>query len=142
FYDLCKGGHVASTGMLKHFKLTGLSGSYWRADRNNQALQRIAGTAFFSTQDMTAYEKRKEDALKYDHRKLGKELDLFSFHDEGVGFPFFHAKGTLILNLLTNYLRGLLEQAGYQEIKTPAMLSAELWKQSGHYAHYEKNMFF
>lgn len=142
FYDLCKGGHVASTGMLKYFKLLAISGSYWRANKNNQALQRIAGTIFFSAKELAEYEHQIEQALLYDHRRLGKQLDLFSFHEEGVGFPFFHAKGKKILNILAHYLRTLLEKDGYQEISTPIMLSDELWKTSGHYAHYKKNMYF
>ena len=142
FHDLCKGGHVASTGDIRFFKLMAISGSYWRADKKNQALQRIAGTAFLTEADMKAFEQQIEDAQKYDHRRLGKQLDLFSFHDEGVGFPFYHPKGKLVLNTLTNYLRKLLEKAGYLEIQTPAMLSDELWKQSGHYAHYKNNMYF
>lgn len=142
FYDLCRGGHVASTGDIKHFKLLAISGSYWRADRNGQPLQRISGTAFFTAQEMADYEQRREDAQKYDHRKLGKQLDLFSFHDEGPGFPFFHNKGKIILNIMTSYLRKLLEKAHYQEITTPMMLSVDLWKQSGHFAHYKKNMYF
>lgn len=142
FYDLCKGGHVASTSDIQHFKLEAISGSYWRADRKNQALQRISGTAFFTAQDLKDYEQRQEDALKYDHRKLGKQLDLFSFHEESPGSVFFHHKGKIILNLMVNYLRKLLEAANYQEIVTPTLLSAELWKQSGHYAHYKKNMYF
>ena len=93
FYDLCRGGHVATTGELKAFKLTGLSGAYWRADKKNQALQRINGIAFITEKDLRIYEKQREEALKYDHRKVGKELDLFSFQAEGVGFPFFHPKG-------------------------------------------------
>jgi threonyl-tRNA synthetase len=140
FIDLCKGGHVHSTGEIKYFKLLAISGSYWRADRNNQALQRIAGTAFLTAQDLELFETRRQDALKYDHRKLGKELDLFSFHDVGVGFPFFHPHGKRIINTLTQYIRGLLDQRDYQEIATPLMLSDELWKQSGHYAHYKDNM--
>lgn len=142
FYDLCKGGHVDTTGDIKHFKLLNLSGSYWRADKKNQALQRISGTAFLTKDEMQAYEQHIEDAQKYDHRRLGKQLDLFSFHEEGVGFPFFHPKGKLVLNLLQNYLRTLLAKAGYLEIQTPIMLSDELWKQSGHYAHYKNNMYF
>ena len=141
FYDLCKGGHVASTGDIKHFKLEAISGSYWRADRNNQALQRISGTAFWTESDLNTYEQRKEDALRYDHRKLGKQLDLFSFHDESVGSVFFHHKGKIIINLMMNYLRGLLDAADYQEISTPILLNASLWKQSGHYAHYKHNMY-
>lgn len=142
FYDLCKGGHVANTKEVAHFKILSISGSYWRADRSNQQLQRISGTAFYSAQDLAAYEQLKEDALRYDHRRLGKQLDLFSFHDVGVGFPFFHPKGKLVLNLMTEYLRSLLVPAGYLEIATPAMLNESLWKQSGHYAHFQKNMFF
>lgn len=142
FYDLCRGGHVASTGQIKHFQLLALSGSYWRGNRENQALLRISGTAFLTSKDLRVYQTLKEEALKYDHRKLGKQLDLFSFHTEGVGFPFFHPKGKLILNILTDYLRSLLTTNGYQEIATPIMLSDELWRQSGHYAHYKDNMYF
>lgn len=142
FYDLCRGGHVDSTGMLKNIKLTGISGSYWRADRSKQALQRISGVAFFTKQDMDAWEKAREEAAKYDHRRLGKQLDLFSFHDEGVGFPFFHPKGKLVLNLMTQYMRKLQQEHDYQEISTPQMLSDELWKRSGHYAHYKDKMYF
>ncbi|KKP29802.1 MAG: Threonine-tRNA ligase [candidate division TM6 bacterium GW2011_GWF2_30_66] len=142
FYDLCKGGHVESTKALKHFKLTGLSGSYWRADKKNQQLQRISGIVFASQQDLEKYEKLLEEAKLYDHRKLGKELDLFSFHEEGVGFPFFHPRGKKIINILTNFLRKRLEAENYQEISTPIILSEELWKQSGHYAHYKDNMYY
>ncbi|MDR3551102.1 MAG: threonine--tRNA ligase [Candidatus Babeliales bacterium] len=142
FYDLCRGDHVATTGMLKHFKLLGLSGSYWRADKKNQALQRISGTSFFTAQELTDYETMKEEAAKYDHRKLGKQMDLFSFQQEGVGFPFFHPKGKTIINALIKYLRVLLDQDEYQEISTPIMLSDELWHQSGHFEHYKDNMYF
>lgn len=142
FVDLCRGGHVASTGEIKHFKLLHTSGSYWRADRTKQPLQRISGTAFLTSKDMRMYERRVADAAKYDHRKLGKQLDLFSFHQEGVGFPFYHAKGQKVLALLKNYLREQLYQADYQEIATPMMLSDQLWRQSGHYDHYKDNMFF
>lgn len=142
FYDLCKGGHVASTGELGNFELLYVSGSYWRADRNNDPLQRIYGTAFETAQELATFRQQREDALKYDHRKIGKELDLFSFHLEGTGFPFFHAKGKRILNTMTHYLRDLLSKAGYQEVGTPAMLSDELWRRSGHYAHYKDNMYF
>jgi len=142
FYDLCKGGHVKSTGMLKHFKLTNLSGAYWRADKANQALQRINGVVFSTAKQLRVYEKRVEEAKKYDHRKLGKELELFSFHDEGVGFPFFHPNGKAIVKALTEFLRKKLTDDGYYEIQTPIMLSDELWKRSGHYAHYKENMYF
>lgn len=142
FYDLCRGGHVDNTHDIQHFKLLNISGSYWRADRSNQALQRITGTAFFTAQDLQAYETRLEEAIKYDHRRLGRELDLFSFHEEGAGFPFFHPHGKRILNTLTNYIRTKLDKEGYQEVSTPSILNAELWKQSGHYAHYKDNMYF
>lgn len=142
FYDLCRGGHVASTGALKAFKLTGLSGSYWRADKKNQALQRISGIAFLTEKDLRVYEKQREEALKYDHRKLGKEMDLFSFQAEGVGFPFFHPKGQVVINALKDFMRSLLKTHNYQEICTPTMLSDELWKRSGHWAHYKENMYF
>jgi len=142
FCDLCRGGHVASTGDIKYFKLLHISGSYWRADKNNTALQRITGTAFFTQQELDEFIQQREDALKYDHRKLGKELDLFSFHEEGVGFPFFHPKGKMVLNILTHHLRKKMMRAGYQEISTPIMLSDELWRRSGHYQHYKDNMYF
>jgi len=142
FYDLCRGGHVSSTGKLKHFKLTYISGAYWRADRNNQPLQRISGTAFATSKELRIHEKRVEDAKKYDHRKLGKQLDLFSFHDEGPGFPFFHAKGMKIIQLLKDTLRKELDAGGYQEVATPTMLTDDLWRQSGHYEHYKDNMYF
>ena len=142
FYDLCKGGHVDSTGQLKHTKLLGISGAYWRADRKNKPLQRITGTAFFTAQELADYEKLKEEAALYDHRRLGKQLDLFSFHDEGVGFPFFHPRGKKIINLMTQYMRALQEANQYQEISTPTMLSDELWRRSGHYAYYKDNMYF
>lgn len=142
FHDLCKGGHLASTGKIKHFKLLNISGSYWRADKKNQALQRISGTAFFSQEDLETYEKRRADALLYDHRKVGKELDLFSFHEYGPGFPFFHPNGKKVMNLLTDYLRNLLEDGDYLEVSTPIMLSDELWHRSGHHEHYKDNMYF
>jgi len=142
FYDLCRGGHVESTGQIKNFKLLSISGSYWRADRDNQALQRITGTAFPTAKELRQYETQLEEAIKYDHRRLGRELDLFSFHEEGAGFPFFHPNGKRIINTLTSYLRILLNQADYLEVATPTILSAELWKQSGHYAHYKNNMYF
>ncbi|MDR3646173.1 MAG: threonine--tRNA ligase [Candidatus Babeliales bacterium] len=142
FYDLCRGGHVSSTGEIKYFKLLSLAGSYWRADRTRENLQRIYGTAFFTKEDLEKYELQKEEALKYDHRKLGKEMDLFSFHDEGPGFPFFHPKGKAIINVLIEYMRHLRNMSGYVEIATPVILSDELWKRSGHYGHYKENMYF
>lgn len=142
FYDLCKGGHVASTGELKNFVLLGISGSYWRADRNGQALQRIAGTVFPTAKELRTYLQRREDALKYDHRKLGLQQELFSFHEEGPGFAFFHPKGTIVLNKLKEFIQKKLELLDYKEIKTPCLLSDDLWKRSGHYQHYKDNMYF
>jgi len=142
FFDLCRGGHVDSTGLIQHFSLETISGSYWRADKANQALQRIAGTAFFTAQDLQAHKQQHEDALQYDHRRLGKHLDLFSFHEEGVGFPFFHPKGSAVLQVMREYLRGILTKNNYQQLQTPIMLSDSLWKQSGHYAHYKDKMYF
>lgn len=142
FCDLCKGGHVQSTGVLANFKLTNLSGSYWRADKKNQQLQRIFGVVFATKEDLEKYEKLLEEAKLYDHRRLGKEMDLFSFHEEGVGFPFFHPKGRKIVNLLIEFARKRLEKAGYNEIATPIILSDELWRMSGHYDHYKDNMYY
>ncbi len=142
FFDLCRGGHVSSTGEIKHFKLLGISGAYWRADINNAALQRISGTALFTAKELRLFEKHQEEVKKYDHRKVGKELNLFSFHQEGVGFPFFHPKGQKIINIMCDYLRKELDDANYDEISTPTMLSDNLWRQSGHYQHYKDNMYF
>lgn len=142
FYDLCRGGHVSTTGLIKNVKLTAISGSYWRADRNGQKLQRISGIAFFTPEDLAEYERKKEELAKYDHRRLGKQLDLFSFHDEAVGFPFFHPKGKIIFDLLVDYMRKKQTKLKYTEISTPQLLSDDLWKISGHYAHYKDNMYF
>lgn len=142
FFDLCKGGHVENTNQIKYLKLLNISGSYWRADRKGQPLQRISGTAFWTDKELQDYEQKKEDALKYDHRRIGKALDLFSFQEEGPGFPFYHPNGKLILNLLTDHLKKLLYKYGHVEISTPAMLSDELWRRSGHYQFYKDNMYF
>ena len=142
FYDLCRGGHVASTSALQYFKLLGVSGSYWRANKANQVLQRIHGTAFFTQKELDAFQQQREQALMYDHRRLGKQLDLFSFHEEGVGFPFFHPKGQRVITTLVQYMRKLHQEYNYQEIATPTMLSDELWRRSGHYEHYKENMYF
>ncbi len=142
FYDLCRGGHVATTGDIKHFKLTNISGSYWRADRDGQALQRISGIAFNTQKELETYERKREEALLYDHRRIGKQLDLFSFHNEGVGFPFFHPKGKTVVNILVDFMRKLQLERNYSEVSTPIILNDELWKRSGHYAHYKENMYF
>jgi threonyl-tRNA synthetase len=142
FSDLCRGGHVESTEEIKHFKLTSLSGSYWRADQSGTALQRIYGIAFLTKEDLDSYLKRMEEAKLYDHRKLGKQLDLFSFHDEAPGSPFFHDKGRIIYDKLIEFSRSMQKKAGYQEIKTPIIMRESLWKTSGHYDNYKENMYF
>ncbi|MFA5074783.1 MAG: threonine--tRNA ligase [Candidatus Babeliales bacterium] len=141
FCDLCRGGHVENTDKLKFFKLTGLAGSYWRADKNNQALQRIFGIAFSTQKELDDYLRMVEEAKLYDHRKLGKQLDLFSFHDVAPGMPFFHNKGLFIFNSLINYVRNLIKDE-YQEVKTPMIMHESLWHTSGHYANYKENMYF
>ena len=142
FYDLCRGGHVSSTGLLKNFMLTSISGSYWRADRKGTPLQRISGIAFPTPKELRMFLKKQAEAAKYDHRKIGKEMDLFSFHEEGPGFPFYHPKGKHIINSLQATMRKIWAQNDYQEISTPVMLDAELWKKSGHASHYKQNMYF
>lgn len=140
FYDLCRGGHVDELGQIKYFKLTGLSGSYWRADRNGQPLQRIHGVAFLSQEEMDEYFRKIEEAKTYDHRVLGKQLDLFSFHDECAGMAFFHPKGLRIYNKLIEFIRGLLKD-DYQEIKTPLIVNESVYRTSGHYDFYKDNMY-
>jgi len=142
FLDLCRGGHVESTGDIKHFKLTAVAGSYWRADRDGIALQRVSGVAFETKEDLDAYFERVKEAKLYDHRRLGKQLGLFSFHEEAPGMVFFHDKGNRIFNKLIEYLRGLQDEAGYLEVRTPLILNESLWKTSGHYDNYKDNMFF
>lgn len=142
FVDLCKGGHMASTDEVKHFKLTAVAGSYWRADKDGIKLQRISGVAFETKEELDAYLRRVEEAKLYDHRRLGKQLDLFSFHDEAPGMVFFHDKGTKIYNKLIDYLRELQDEAGYKEVRTPIILNQSLWERSGHYENYKENMFF
>jgi threonyl-tRNA synthetase len=142
FVDLCRGPHVPHTGWLKHVKLTSVSGAYWRADAEREQLVRVYGTAFFSKGDLAEYLHVLEEAKKRDHRVLGEQLDLFSFHEEAPGFPFFHPNGTVLFNLLTGYMRGLLRRRGYSEVKAPLVLSEKLWHTSGHYENYLENMFF
>ncbi len=142
FTDLCAGPHVPSTGRVKAFKLQSLAGAYWRGDVKNKMLQRIYGTAFEKKEQLTAYLTMLEEAARRDHRKLGKELDLFSMQDEGPGFPFFHPNGMVLRNELENYWRAIHREFGYQEIKTPVILSRALWEQSGHWDHYRENMYF
>lgn len=142
FTDLCAGPHLKSTGKVKTFKLMTVAGAYWRGDSKNKMLQRIYATAFFSKEDLDHYLFVRAEAEKRDHRKLGKQLDLFSFHEEGPGFPFFHPKGMILRNKLMDYERELFEEFGYVEIMTPVILSKKLWLQSGHWDHYKENMYF
>lgn len=142
FTDLCAGPHLPSTGRIKALKLQSLAGAYWRGSEKNKMLQRIYGTAFEKKADLDAYLTMLEEAARRDHRKLGKELDLFSIQEEGPGFPFFHAKGMVIRNELENFWRKLHRKFGYEEIKTPIILNEELWHKSGHWDHYKENMYF
>ncbi|MGI6574654.1 MAG: threonine--tRNA ligase [bacterium] len=142
FIDLCAGPHVPSTGKIKAVKLTSVAGAYWRGDENRAMLQRIYGTSFPEKKQLQAYLTMLEEAAKRDHRKLGKELDLFSIHEEGPGFPFFHAKGMILRNQLESFWREVHDRWGYQEIKTPIILHGDLWKRSGHWDHYKENMYF
>jgi len=142
FVDLCRGPHVPDTSYLKNFKLLKVSGAYWKGDSSNKQLQRIYGISFPTKEELENYLKMREEAEKRDHRKIGKELDLFSFHEEGPGFPFIHPKGMIVINELISYWREIHKRAGYQEIKTPIILNKELWMRSGHWDHYKNNMYF
>jgi len=142
FTDLCAGPHVPSTKVLKAFKLQNVAGAYWRGSEKNKMLQRIYGLAFANKADLDDYLFKLEEAKRRDHRKLGLELDLFSLHDEGPGFPFFHPKGMVLRNALEEFWREEHQKRGYVEIKTPIILNRELWEQSGHWDHYKENMYF
>jgi threonyl-tRNA synthetase len=141
FTDLCRGPHVPHTGFVRAIKLIKVSGAYWRADQSKAQLQRIYGTAFFDKKDLKAYIQFREEAIKRNHRKLGEALDLFSFHDEAPGMPFFHPKGMEIWNELLAYWRDEHRAAGYVETKTPLMLNRMLWERSGHWDNYRENMY-
>lgn len=142
FVDLCAGPHLPSTGYLKAVKLTSLAGAYWRGSERNPMLQRIYGTAFPKARDLEEYLHRLEEARKRDHRRLGAQLGIFSLHEEGPGFPFFHPKGMILRNELEQFWREEHRRAGYLEIRTPVILSRFLWEQSGHWDHYRENMYF
>lgn len=142
FVDLCAGPHIPSTGKIKAFKLTSLAGAYWRGDEHNKMLQRIYGISFPKKSMLDEYLIRIEEAKKRDHRKLGKELSIFSMHEEGPGFPFFHPKGMVLWNVLTDFWRKEHKKRGYLEVKTPIILNEELWRRSGHWDHYKENMYF
>jgi len=141
FVDLCRGPHLPATGHIPAFKLTSVAGAYWRGDARNEQLQRIYGTAWASQKDLDVYLKRLEEAKKRDHRRLGQALDLFSLHPISPGAPFFHPKGTIVYNLLVQYIRGLYSRYGYTEIITPLIYKTDLWKTSGHYEAFHDDMF-
>ncbi len=142
FVDLCAGPHMQSTGKVKNFKLMSLAGAYWRGSEKNKMLQRIYGTAFEKKADLDEYLFRMEEAKKRDHRKLGRELDLFDIHDEGPGFPFFYPNGMILRNGLEDFWRFEHHRRGYKEIRTPIILNRDLWLRSGHWDHYQNNMYF
>ncbi|HDR8116695.1 TPA: threonine--tRNA ligase [Bacillus cereus] len=142
FVDLCRGPHLPSTGYLKAFQLTHVSGAYWRGDSNNQVLQRIYGVAFSSHKELEEYLHFVEEAAKRNHRKLGNELELFMFSEEAPGMPFYLPKGQMIRNELEAFLRGIQKEYNYQEVRTPFMMNQEVWEKSGHWGHYKDNMYF
>ena len=142
YVDLCRGPHVPDTSWHRNFKLLSVAGAYWRGDEKNVMLTRIYGTAFATPDELKEHLRRLEEAKLRDHRKLGKELDLFSLHDEGQGFPFFHPKGMAIINVLLDFWRKEHAKRGYDEIRTPLILDRSLWLQSGHWDHYKENMYF
>lgn len=141
FIDLCRGPHVPSTGKLKIFKLMKVAGAYWRGDSNNEMLQRIYGTAWTKKEDLDAYLYRIEEAEKRDHRKLGKQMNLFHLQDEAPGMVFWHPKGWALWQVIEQYMRRELDEVGYQEIRTPMVMDKSLWEKSGHWANYHENMF-
>ena len=142
FVDLCRGPHVPTTGRLKAVQLTHVAGAYWRGDEKNEMLQRIYGTAFADREALQAHLARIEEAKKRDHRRLGQELDLFTFDPVAPGSPFFHPKGAFVYNQLVDYVRRLYVKYGYDEVITPQVMDVELWHKSGHYENYKENMYF
>lgn len=142
WFDLCRGPHVQSTGQIKAFKLLSVAGAYWRGDEKNAQLQRVYATAFGDKKELDQYLHNLEEAKKRDHRKLGKELGMFMFHEYAPASPFFTGKGSTVYNELVNYIRDLYLEYGYQEVITPQVFDTELFKKSGHYANYKDNMYF
>lgn len=142
FVDLCAGPHMDSTGQIKAIKLTSVAGAYWRGNEKNKMLQRIYGTSFPSQVELDEYLAKIEEAKKRDHRKIGKEMDLFALYDEGPGFPFFMPKGMILRTQLESFWREEHAKRGYEEIKTPLILNEQLWRTSGHWDHYKDNMYF
>jgi len=141
FVDLCAGPHMPKTGAVKAFKLLSVAGAYWRGDSSREVLSRIYGTAFFTKDELAAYLEMLEEAKKRDHRKIGKEMKLFTIMEEGPGFPFFLPKGVVLKNKLIEFWRDVHKKYGYQEIQTPVMLIGDLWHRSGHYENYKENMY-
>jgi len=142
FTDLCSGPHIPSTGKVKAFKLLSVAGAYWRGDEKNKMLVRIYGAAFFSSEELKEHMEKLDLAKRSDHRKIGRDLDIFSFNYEAPGFPFFHPNGMVLMNTILDYWKEEHEKEGYKEIKTPILLSNELWKTSGHWDNYKENMYF
>ena len=141
YVDLCRGPHIPSTKYVKAYKLTSVNGAYWRGNEKNKMLQRIYGVAFKNKELLEKHLSNIEEAKKRDHRKLGKELKLFTFVPEGPGFPFFLPKGVVLKNTLIEFWRELHRKAGYVEVETPIMLNKQLWETSGHWYHYKENMY-
>lgn len=142
FVDLCRGPHLTSTKKIKAVKLRSIAGAYWRGDSDRQMLQRIYGITFEKKKEKAEYEEMLKDIEKRDHRRIGKEMKLFSFHEEAPGFPFFHGNGMILMNELLDWWRGVLEENGYEEISTPLIMNEDLWHRSGHWDHYKENMYF
>src|SRR5436309_2385946 len=141
FTDLCRGPHVPSTGRLKVFKLMKVAGAYWRGDSRNEMLQRIYGTAWTKKEDLDAYLHRIAEAEKRDHRKLGRQLDLFHVQDEAPGMVFWHPKGWALWQQIEQYMRRIYRDNGYQEVRGPMILDRSLWERSGHWENYKEHMF-
>ena len=142
FADLCRGPHLPNLSRVRAFKLLKVAGAYWRGDAKNQMLQRIYGISFEKPKELKIYLNMLEEAKKRDHRKLGRELDLYSFHEEGQGFPFWHNKGSIIYHELTDFIRSECAKRDYTEVRTPMILNQDLWQRSGHWDHYADAMFF
>ena len=142
FTDLCRGPHLESTKKIKAIKLKTIAGAYWRGDSDRQMLQRIYGISFEKAKQLEQWKELQKEIERRDHRKIGREMDLFSFHEEGPGFPFFHPNGMILMNELLDWWRGVLDERGYGEIKTPLIMNEELWHRSGHWDHYKENMYF
>ena len=142
FVDLCRGPHLESTKKIKAVKLKTIAGAYWRGDSDRQMLQRLYGISFEKAKQLEEWEELQKEIERRDHRKIGREMDLFSFHEEGPGFPFFHPNGMILMNELLDWWRGVLDERGYGEIKTPLIMNEELWHRSGHWDHYKENMYF